>query len=662
MGMKLFEGSDVSEEEDLSKIEINKEFARRYEHNKKREDLQKLEELKKNGVVSDSSDSDEESSSDEEVKLELTNSKKDLEFLNALIKIKNHDPELKNKEGELFNSENEEDEIEGGEVEKRDKKEKKKMYLKDAVRHLIEEGVEFGDDEEDEKRVKSYKEEQEELRLEFLDAAKAAFDDDDDGGELLKEKERNGMGDEEEDDDDDAGEVEKKLDEAFGKDGNLDENEKFLKEYFRNKMWVGDEGNNKGMKGVVGEEDLGLLEDEEEVEKQEDYERGYNFRHEENAGDRVLGHSRVVEGSVRKKTNARKAQRKSKEERMAQAEFERKEELKHLKNLKKKEMKEKLRKIRDTAGIGENGVCPLDLDDLEEEFDPEAYDRKMKEAFNDEYYGAEDVDPQFGSDGDEDELEKPDFDKGSLLKRTGYGSTGPKTLDPSPICRFDKEDELLGLPKGWDDGSGTGDGFSVFRERKLKLRAENGVPNEQIEEEAVNEEGKGKKKRKMSEIEKEVIKEELEEYYKLDYEDTIGDLKTRFKYREVGAKKFGLSTEEILRLDDKELNQYVSLNKIAPYREKEWKVPGNMRYNQKQRNKQLLEGVSSEAKNGKKLRIEHKKPQENEEVQVQKSNGDVSNLSRKGRRKLRQAELKLSQARLRAYGKIPAKSNSKKKR
>lgn len=636
MGMKLFEGSDVSDEEDISKIEINKEFARRYEHNKKREDLQKFEELKKNGIVSDSSDSDEESSSDESVRLELTNSKKDLEFLNALIKVKNHDPELKNKEAELFKSESEEDEIEGEEVEKRDKKKKKPMYLKDvAARHLIEEGAEFGDDDEEEKRVKSYKEEQEELRLEFLDAAKAALDDDDDGGELLKEKEKNGMGDEEEeDDDDDAGEVEKKLNEFFGKDGNLDENEKFLKEYFRNRMWVGDEGNNRGMNGFVGEEDLGLSEDEEEVEKQEDYERGYIFRHEENAGDRVLGHSRVVEGSVRKKTNARKAQRKSKEERMVQAEFERKEELKHLKNLKKKEMKEKLRKIRDTAGIGENGVCPLDLDDLEEEFDPEEYDRKMKEAFNDEYYGAEDVDPQFGSDGDEDELEKPDFDK---------------------------EDELLGLPKGWDDGSGTGDGFLAFRERKLKRRAENGVPNEQIEEEAVNEEGKGKKKRKMSEIEKEVIKKELEEYYKLDYEDTIGDLKTRFKYREVGAKKFGLSTEEILRLDDKELNQYVSLKKIAPYREKEWKVPGNMRYNQKQRNKQRLEGVLSEAKNGKKLRIEHKKPKENEEGQVQKSNGDVSNLSRKGRRKLRLAELKPSHARLVAYGKIPAKSNSKKK-
>ncbi|KAG5525017.1 hypothetical protein RHGRI_031638 [Rhododendron griersonianum] len=626
MGMKLFEGSDVSDEEDISRIEINKEFARRYEHNKKREDLQKLDELKKNGVVSDSSDSDG-SDSEEAEKDELTNSKRDLEFLNALIKVKNHDPELRDKEAKLFDSE---DESGGEEVEKRDKK--KPIYLKDvAAMHLIEEGAEFDDDddeEEEEKRVKSYKEEQEELRREFLDAAEAALDEDD-GGELLKERARNGMGDNN-DDDDDTGEVEKKLNEFFGEDDNLDENEKFLKKYFRNRMWVGDEGNSEGVKGLNRNEDLGLSEDEEEVGKQEDYERGYNFRHEENAGDRVLGHSRVVEGSVRKKTNARKAQRKSKEERMAQAEFERKEELKHLKNLKKKEMKEKLRKIMDTAGIGEDRVCPLDVDDLEEEFDPEEYDRKMKEAFDDEYYGAEDVDPEFGSDGDEDELEKPDFDK---------------------------EDDLLGLPKGWDDasasGSGSGDGFLAFRERKLKRRAENGVPNEQMEEEAVNEEGKGKKKRKMSEMEKEVIKKELEEYYKLDYEDTIEDLKTRFKYREVGAKKFGLSTEEILRLDDKELNQYVSLKKIAPYREKEWKVLRNKRPH--------LHGISNGQKTDKKLRVEHKKPKENEEAHVEKSNGDKSNLSRKSRRKLRQAEFTLPPHRIWAYGKNPSKSKSKKK-
>lgn len=54
--------------------------------------------------------------------------------------------------------------------------------------------------------------------------------------------------------------------------------------------------------------------------------------------------------------------------------------------------------------------------------------------------------------------------------------------------------------------------------------------------------------------EKVVFDEELEEMYKLDYEDVIGDLKIRFKYRLVVFKKYGLNVVEILMLDEKDLN------------------------------------------------------------------------------------------------------------
>ncbi|KAK6132020.1 hypothetical protein DH2020_034246 [Rehmannia glutinosa] len=568
--LKLFDGDGDTSDDDVSKIEINHEFAKRYEHNKKREELQRYEELKKQGQVG-SSGSDSEGSSSEEEELVKPSKKTDSKFFDALLKVKKQDPVLKNKDAKLFNSDSEGDDDSENASEKKEKK-KKPMYLKDVVsKHLIEAGPEFDDEETEEdedddgnkEKVKSYSEEQEELRREFLKAVNEEEENDMEG-DFLKLKSNESKDEDEEDE----GEIEDKLDEYFGEDEKLDENTMFLKDYFRNRMWI-DDGRSKNM----GDEEIEFSEDEEEIERQEDYERDFNFRFEENAGDRVLGHSRKVEGSVRKKENARKSQRERKEERMVQAEFERKEELKRLKNLKKKEINEKLEKIREVAGIGKDESVFLDEDDLEEEFDPEAYDKKMKEAFA----------------------------RQRILK----------------------------------------DKLSVENENEIGEDGDDGPK-----------EGKRKRKRKTSEVEKAVREELMEEYYKLDYEDTIGDLKTRFKYKPVKAKRFGLSPEEILKMDDKELNQYVSLKKIAPYREKEWKVPRIKTVQLKQRSK---DGDRKETRNDGKAKTEVVNV-EKERSQLAESDGDVS---RRIKRRRRQAELKLSRSRLMAYGKIPTKSKSK---
>lgn len=63
----------------------------------------------------------------------------------------------------------------------------------------------------------------------------------------------------------------------------------------------------------------------------------------------------------------------------------------------------------------------------------------------------------------------------------------------------------------------------------------------------------------------------LDEYYNLEYEDIIGggQVKTRFNYKKVNAKDYGLTEDEILLLDDKQLNRMVSLKKYRAYIDKD---------------------------------------------------------------------------------------------
>ena len=68
---------------------------------------------------------------------------------------------------------------------------------------------------------------------------------------------------------------------------------------------------------------------------------------------------------------------------------------------------------------------------------------------------------------------------------------------------------------------------------------------------------------------KKELQQKMDEFYSLDYEDFVDGLPTRFQYKEVAPSNYGLTTREILTLDDKDLNQIVSLKKLAPYREDE---------------------------------------------------------------------------------------------
>mmetsp|Transcript_33813 Transcript_33813/g.49850 ORF Transcript_33813/g.49850 Transcript_33813/m.49850 type:complete len:223 (-) Transcript_33813:40-708(-) len=84
----------------------------------------------------------------------------------------------------------------------------------------------------------------------------------------------------------------------------------------------------------------------------------------------------------------------------------------------------------------------------------------------------------------------------------------------------------------------------------------------------------------------------MDELYKLDYEDIIGDMPTRFKYRTVEKNTFGLSAEEILFAKDSTLKQFVSLKKMATYNEEEYQ-PGTKK---RKRFRQLLKSDKEDMK------------------------------------------------------------------
>ncbi|KAG2266017.1 hypothetical protein Bca4012_076541 [Brassica carinata] len=633
MPSKVF-GGDIPENKGPVELEVDDEYRRKLEFNREREDRRRYAKAVAEGEIvedeDESKESEDVSDPEEEIGVDEVST-----WIKSLNKLKEHDP------GFLATGQIDDAEKKDRKKKKKKKKDEKKtkmkvMHIKDVqAQHLLEHGPDA--DEEDEGRrsmVQSYGEQQEELRRAVSDALEAGGEesDDDDDEYLLKVKE----GDDDSEDEEEDEELKEMADEYFGKESELGEGDKFLRDYLLKQMWKDKDG--KGKTQVIDEAELKQISDDEElVIEQEEFETKYRHEEKNAAGGIVMGQSRIVEDSVRKKDNPRKKQRENKVDRKKIAEIERQEELKRLKNVKKKEIEEKMKKVLSIAGFKEGEEFPLDARGLEDEFDPDEYDKMMKAAFDDNYYGAEDSELHSGDDDDDDDDdEKPDFDK---------------------------EDELLGLPKNWDVIQ-SGDGFTATREKVLKQKDDDEEPEEEEEEEVDEEEereGKRKRKRKASLV-KRAQEALMEEYYKLDYEDTIGDLKTRFKFAKVQPNSYGLEKEEILFLDDTELNQCVPLKKMAPYMEKDWEVNKYKLKEQKHKFSELLERIDDPDEKRSKKKSKKRDREEKRDAVVkekkpaapiadEEGEAETSKLSRKAKRRRREAEKKLPPNRMVAYGK-----------
>lgn len=93
---------------------------------------------------------------------------------------------------------------------------------------------------------------------------------------------------------------------------------------------------------------------------------------------------------------------------------------------------------------------------------------------------------------------------------------------------------------------------------------------------------------------REDIEEMVDEYVRNQFEDVLADgTKAKFRYIKVKPESYGLSDQQILFGDDKDLNQYVSVKKIAPYVNEEMKLRNSI-YNKK------IKSIKKSAKENKK--------------------------------------------------------------
>ncbi|XP_077499123.1 protein KRI1 homolog [Amblyomma americanum] len=541
----LFEGSD-SDSGDVGELKLNEDYAKNYNRWREKEELQKLKDKYGENVAFDSSSSSSESEDEDAEELTPALEKKFLETLSAL---KSKDPKIYDKEMVFFESTGD-----SSEQKKERKKKDKPMFLKDYERKLIVEkqGV-LSDDEDDGTGPAHLKQgqyatavEEEQLKKSFKEAL-VDSDDDGEGGSLLKTAKQSKEGQDAADEEyrlwlkGEVNKIQQSKDaeklgylRSYWNSSNLEKSEEFLRDYILNRRYL-----EKNQLAQLGDQE-DLSADEATLEEQEMFEHKFNYRFEEPDSEFIKKYPRTMQDSMRRKDDRRKVKRQEVRERKLQEKEQKREEINRLKALKKKEILEKLERLKEVTGNEQVGFADADI---EGDFDPQEYDRRMNAIFNNEYYEqeAEEVKPE---DPVDEELGLEDWDQ----------------------WQGDEEDECAEGKQNWTengDESYPGDFVEA---------------GDDEDESEWTSEMKGKR-RKKSHFAKVVSKkkpvfdpssksfeEYFDEYYKLDFEDIVGGMPTRFRYRSVVPNDFGLTVEEILSAKDKELNRWCSVKKTCQYR------------------------------------------------------------------------------------------------
>ncbi|XP_017863004.1 PREDICTED: protein KRI1 homolog [Drosophila arizonae] len=582
MNNKLFDGSD--DDADDLQLSTNQDYANSYNVLRKKELLQKY---KDRGLdISESElDSDSESSDEDEVDVKF-----DQEFFKTLASLKSKDPRIYDKETRFFNEKADSESNDDEDAPKKKSSKSKPVTLKDYERKVIlEHNGKFESSDDEAQTEKQFEraqsptavEEERRLKAEFKSVMNREDDDEEDEefGGIFKKRTKTQAQTDTEDADFAKWLAGKQADaeidanakqqlaplKQYWSSNKLTQGESFLRDYILNKGYANtNESEIPTYDEIVGES-TPLSDDEKELEKQAEFEQKYNFRFEEPDADFIKRYPRTIEQSLRRKDDTRKEKRKEIKQRKEQEKLQKMKELDLIKEMKRKEIEEKIRKLKAVTGNDELGFKD---EELEEDFDPEAHDRRMQEIFNDEYYEVDEGEEKPECPSDIEELAIEDWDNYDPKQYNGQDDEGHCEDDDFNMdCDYDPVSSKQQLQQELIENTRSRKGRKGRRNRFMEMIQAEKPPFNPDDEQTYG--------------------DYIDEYYKLDYEDIVGDQPCRFKYVETTPNDFGLTIEEILLAKNKELNQWASLKKAVQNRPEHVEKREQRLYKMKAKNEDL---------------------------------------------------------------------------
>lgn len=404
----------------------------------------------------------------------------------------------------------------------------KPIYLKDYHRMNLLSGN--GEDGEKPFAVQQ-KEDRERLVAEIHGALGEGEDEDEDDGFLTKRKE------------------EREVTALSMPDPSANENE-FLQAFLDNKAWLPTTVDKKTGKPILpsyGE----IVEDDDEFDETADqFETAYNFRFEDPNAAEIVSYARSQNTLRRSDESSRKRQREAKKQVIKEKEEKREAEISKIKNKKVKEVMSKFEQLKQALGDDAESEALskiLSEQDLDADFEGDAWDKKMQEVFNEEFYSQT--------------VHKPKWDNES--EEEGNGEDGEEEQESEMEVEEKEEEEQPKVSKAQQK-----------RDEKKKKRQE----QQEIKEKA----------QKLVEENLDLLLEkEASHLLKKDEDDDM----PKFRYREVSPDSFGLSSRDILLANDNDLNEYVGLKKLATFRDPEKKKKDRRKYAKKRRLREWRKSV-----------------------------------------------------------------------